>query len=220
MLSIVTLFTITTMGLERVIALHFPYKYSNWVTRKNVFCTIAVDWLVPAIIIAIPYGMMDPAIKECNFGRFITFGSMIIFSMTYFLFMLLGVLCQLVMFMVARHHINKILPTLVGDERKTAALKMNSKATLTTLCVAVPFIICASPKILTYLYLAYNPQERLKLYSVTMLAVTFYINVTNSFLNPFIYCWRMPEIRHSIRKLFCPNSGGKEGSITQSTSRG
>ncbi|XP_070203501.1 alpha-1A adrenergic receptor-like [Littorina saxatilis] len=137
MLSIVTLFTITTMSLDRVIALHWPYKYSYWVTKKSVFCTIAVDWLVPAIIIAIPFGMMDPAIK-----------------------------------------------------------------------------------VLTYLYLALYPQERLKLYSVTLLAVTFYINVTNSFLNPFIYCWRMPEIRHSIRKLFRPNSRGNESSITQSTSRG
>nr|KAG5685938.1 hypothetical protein BaRGS_028664 [Batillaria attramentaria] len=220
MLSIVTLFTVMTMSAERVIALQFPYKHAHWVKKSSILCVIAVDWIIPAVITAVPYGTMNPAIKECNFGRFITFSSMIIFSCTYFTFMMLGVICQVVMFAIARVHIKKIVPNMVGDDKRTVSLKLNDKATMTTLCVALPFIVCATPKVLTYLYLADNPEERLKLHSVTMLAVTFYINVTNSFLNPIIYCWRVTEIRQQVKVMLRCGSTGRRADVNgQSTSR-
>nr|KAG5688268.1 hypothetical protein BaRGS_007908 [Batillaria attramentaria] len=219
MLSIVTLFTVMTMSAERVIALQFPYKHAHWVKKSSILCVIAVDWIVPAVITAVPYGTMNPAIKECNFGRFITFSSMIIFSCTYFTFMMLGVICQVDIFAIARIH-KKIVPNMVGDDKRTVSLKLNAKATMTTLCVALPFIVCATPKVLTYLYLADNPEERLKLHSVTMLAVTFYINVTNSFLNPIIYCWRVTEIRQQVKVMLRCGSTGRRADVNgQSTSR-
>ncbi|KAK7468061.1 hypothetical protein BaRGS_00036712, partial [Batillaria attramentaria] len=63
MLSIVTLFTVMTMSAERVIALQFPYKHAHWVKKSSILCVIAVDWIVPAVITAVPYGTMNPAIK-------------------------------------------------------------------------------------------------------------------------------------------------------------
>ncbi|KAK7453589.1 hypothetical protein BaRGS_00039628 [Batillaria attramentaria] len=189
MLSIVTLFTVMTMSAERVIALQFPYKHAHWVKKSSILCVIAVDWIIPAVITAVPYGTMNPAIK-------------------------------VVMFAIARVHIKKIVPNMVGDDKRTVSLKLNDKATMTTLCVALPFIVCATPKVLTYLYLADNPEERLKLHSVTMLAVTFYINVTNSFLNPIIYCWRVTEIRQQVKVMLRCGSTGRRADVNgQSTSR-
>ncbi|GFR83567.1 hypothetical protein ElyMa_004127300 [Elysia marginata] len=79
---------------------------------------------------------------------------------------------------------------------------MNLKATSTTLSLAVPFVICATPKVLTYMFLAFNPRERIKVESLTLLAVTIYLNVSNSLINPIVYCYRLPELRTQIVAAF------------------
>ncbi|RUS85611.1 hypothetical protein EGW08_006623 [Elysia chlorotica] len=79
---------------------------------------------------------------------------------------------------------------------------MNLKATSTTLSLAVPFVICATPKVLTYMFLAFNPRERIKVESLTLLAVTIYLNVSNSLINPIVYCHRLPELRNQFMTLF------------------
>ena len=57
-------------------------------------------------------------------------------------------------------------------------------------------------QILTYMFLAFNPGERIKVESLTLLAVTIYLNVSNSLINPIVYCYRLPELRTQIMAVF------------------
>ncbi|GFN99340.1 adrenocorticotropic hormone receptor [Plakobranchus ocellatus] len=215
MVSMVALFTLMAMCVERVIALKFAFRYHLIITRTNLLIGIAIFWAVPAAIVTPTYILMDSSVGECNFVRFISAESFVVFSVTYFILMMVAVFCQLVLLFIAKSHIRKILPTIVGDQKKKAAFKMNLKATSTTLSLAVPFVICAAPKVLTYMFLAFNPRERIKIESLTLLAVTVYLNVSNSFINPIVYCYRLPELRAQIMAIFCkrmssPNTSSDE----------
>ena len=53
---------------------------------------------------------------------------------------------------------------------------------------------------MTYMYLAFHPTDRLKVESLTILAVTVYLNISNSFVNPILVCLRLPEIREQIMR--------------------
>ena len=52
------------------------------------------------------------------------------------------------------------------------------------------------------MFLAFNPRERIKVESLTLLAVTVYLNVSNSLINPIVYCYRLPELRAQIMAIF------------------
>lgn len=55
---------------------------------------------------------------------------------------------------------------------------------------------------MTYIYLAFNPEQRIRTESLTTLAITIYLNISHSFINPLIYLWRLPQVRAQLFGLF------------------
>ncbi|GFR83573.1 hypothetical protein ElyMa_004127500 [Elysia marginata] len=94
MVSMVALFTLMAMCVERVIALKFAFTYHLLITRTNLLIGMVIFWAVPAAIVTPTYYLMDSSVGECNFVRFIKAESFVVFSVTYFILMVVAVLCQ------------------------------------------------------------------------------------------------------------------------------
>ncbi|CAC5404730.1 ADORA2A [Mytilus coruscus] len=93
---------------------------------------------------------------------------------------------------------NSAAPTCHTQMIKTWEIR----AVLTTIIIAFQTIALTGPFVASYWIEIFSNVE-LTLQTRLLLLVPFLIN---SFSNPFIYAWRIPEIRHEFRRLFRMNA--------------
>ena len=109
----------------------------------------------------------------------------------------------------ARHHRNAIQIQLqavgsnTGNANNISGLKNSA---FNAFIVFLVLIICYCPYLIVYVISSFYPSP---INDFLARSLTSSIVFTNSTLNPFLYCWRLREIRegvlHTCRKLVCCN---------------
>ena len=189
----ISLCTLTAIAVDRFLALHYHLRYSTIVTSFRIKTFLTAQWLTNLI-----------------FSGTVFFWSLRIFSLYLSIFvclcLIISVFCYVRIFKIVRHQQKKIqcqhqAVNLPQGSTISNLLQFKKSAINSFLffIVMVLFYIPAS----TYFSLFFVTKTPWQ--SGWRVATTLvYIN---SSVNPFLYCWRMGDLRAAVmktaRKLFC-----------------
>ena len=191
----VSLLVLTAISVDRLLALWLGLRYRQVVTLRSVYITVIVMWVLP--IVATTSYIWNPQLLLLFLYIHLCFClSIIIFSYMKIFFML-------------RHY--QIQAEInVAQEQPRQAIPLNiaryRKAVYSALWVQVTLFICYLPFVIIE---ALTDLTSVKLSSSVYLVKTFSFTFVflNSALNPFLYCWKIKEVRqavkHTIRQIHC-----------------
>ena len=181
---LVSLMTMTAISVDRLLALLLGLRYKQIVTLKRMYIIVTTFWVFN--LVASLSGFFDHRVTYLYSSLVISF-CLVISLASY-----TKIFCTL------RYH-----QAQVGDQQQlsqTNALNMARfrKAVYSALWVQLALVVCYAPMYTVTIVIAYT-----KKYSL-LLVVTWKVAVIllyfNSTLNPFLYCWKISEVRQAAKQ--------------------
>ncbi|XP_073237414.1 beta-2 adrenergic receptor-like [Porites lutea] len=174
--------SVIIIALDRLLAVSLHLRYQELVTPRRVSVVLVFLWLTscvfPFLFIFLPKG------TEMTAGVISVIGYV------------LTTVAYIRLYKVVRYHQNQIYSQNQLQNAQTREAHRQRKSAYNSLFVSVVFLACYFPFLpCTILYLT-NTSE------ISFLVAHFasmFLNYLNSSLNPFVYCWRYPEIRQIVK---------------------
>ena len=197
-LSSVSLLTITAISVDRLLALLLGLRYRQVVTLKRTYLIVVTFWVVSTV-----------AATSCLVNDVITYwyGKVMILSCLF-----TSIICYTKIFLILRHHQTQERGHGQRQRQRpsqTVSLNMAryKKAVSSALWLQFTLVVCYLPYgVMSALY--NNRRLSSSSFLPWQLAVT--LVYLNSSLNPFLYCWKIPEVRqavkNTIRRILCFSS--------------
>ena len=178
LLCITSLFHLTLISVERLIAMKYSLRYNDIATKRRLTAAIALCWLFATINVTI----------RLTVARITVFFVMIITPVIFY--------CHVSVYFVCRRHLRKMKSEQNSSEATTKFLE-DRKAWKTTSIILGGLLLSFLPQLLRA-----TAQRQ---FSVPLLnsvePLAFSCVMLNSILNPVIYCWRSRVIRHALLQL-------------------
>ena len=192
-LCAVSLLVLTAISVDRLLALWLGLRYRQVVTLRGVYITVIVMWVL-SIVVTTSFIW-----NELLFSLLLFINLSFCLNIIFFSYMKI--------FFTLRHY---QIQVTVAQEQPRQAIPLNiaryRKALYGALWVQVTLFICYLPFVMTE---ALTDLKSVKLSSSVYLTKTFSFSFVflNSSLNPFLYCWKIKEVRqavkHTIRQIYC-----------------
>ena len=185
-MSCASLLTMTVMSLDRYIAFHFHLRYKEIVTAKRVVVALVVVWLLSAFV-------SSTLLWNVMFYNYLILGG------GSFLFLVTSLAYIKIYFGLRHQHGHQVQDQAqvqaqqqAGNTLNVAKYRRSASNMLWIYCV---FILCFVPYVFTRIaYLIVG--------QTVFISIAQYFTITvgflNSCLNPFLYCYRLPEIRANV----------------------
>ena len=178
LLCITSLFHLTLISVERLIAMKYSLRYNDIATKRRLTAAIALCWLFATINVTI----------RLTVARITVFFVMIITPVIFY--------CHVSVYFVCRRHLHQMKSEQNSCEATTKFLE-DRKAWKTTSIILGGLLLSFLPQLLRA-----TAQRQ---FSVPLLnsvePLAFSCVMLNSILNPVIYCWRSRVIRHALLQL-------------------
>ena len=186
-LSSVSLLTLTAISVDRLLALSLGLRHRQVANMKRTYVVVIIFWVVPTVavvtsllineLIALWYGYIG--ITLCLVTS--------IFSYTK-------------IFRALRHNHNQIHDHVQQQQQPSQPITLNMaryrKALYSALWVQLALVVCYLPYgVVTALLYSKLSSSYMVAWSMTATLVYF-----NSSLNPFLYCWKIKEVRQAVKK--------------------
>ena len=189
----VSLLTLTAISVDRLLALLLGIKYRQIVTLKRTFIITATFWILP----------VATGSFSISHSRITTWYCIILIPSC----SVISVASYTKIFRVLRHRQSQVHGHVQQQPSQTTALNVARyrKAVSSALWVQLALVVCFIPKLTTLLLVMYS-----KTYSsnvVVIDGIAYTLMYFNSTLNPFLYCWKIKEVREvvkqTIRQALC-----------------
>ena len=188
----ISLCTMTAIAVDRFLALHYHLRYSTMVTSFRIKTILTALWLKSVIFSGIYFWSVR------IFFLYIT-----IFVC---LCLIISVFCYVRIFKIVRHQQKKIQcqhqAVNLPQGSTISNLLQLKKSAINSFLFFIVMVLFYTP-VSTYLSLIYATKDG----SHRGWNVAITLVFINSSLNPFLYCWRMGDLRaavmKTVRKLFC-----------------
>ena len=184
----VSLWTLTAISVDRFLALHFHMRYATLVTTTRVKISIAFIWLYNFVSSALYY--------------LVPFIYFFIMTLTTVICILTFFLAYLGIYFIVRHHQLQIHAQQQTVESKDVAGNVNGismarlkKSAMNTFVFFIFFVICYLPM---YALLTFAISKRAQWTTENDFSIT--VVFLNSAINPFLFCWRLQELRRNVLK--------------------
>ena len=190
----VSLLTLTAISVDRLLALLLGLRYRQVVTLKRTSMVVAIFWIVSGI--AASSNFLDPRIASW-YGYIVGPSCLVISIASY-----TKIFCAL------GHHHTQVQDNVQQQPSQPNALNIARyrKAVYSALWVQLALVVCYLPSnILRIVPFLSDPSSSHFIASgITSVLVYF-----NSTLNPFLYCWKISEVRQAVKQtirqaLCCP----------------
>ena len=185
-LSSVTLFTLTAISVDRLHALSLGLRYRQVATLRKAYISVIVMWIL-SVLIGVAVYYLDTAILD--WSRFTAISICVCISS----------LCYTKIFFALRRsqihvqgQVKRAIPLYLARYRK---------AVYSALWVQVTLVVCYLPFGIATTFLPKGGEIFFLVYLITLTLLQL-----NSTLNPFIYCWKITEVRLLIIRLLSPYS--------------
>ena len=186
----VSLSTMTAISVDRFLALYYHMRYPDLMTTKRAMYILATLWFTICIL------------------SFLTFWNMnayyFVIAVSIVICLLISTFCYIQVYRIARHHqlqINAQQQVLDTNAESNQNIQRSTKSAKTTFIYYIVMILCYIP--MFFLVLASATSEHWT--KIWTLAET--VAFMNSSINPFLYCWRLRELRaavvKTVRKILC-----------------
>ena len=204
-LCAVSLLTTTALSLDRLLALLLKLRYRHVVTLKRVRAVVFCFWLSPVS------GIFMFLVWDTNIA-------LTAISVSVMLCIVTSLLSYTIIFIKLRLHQATVHPTVQCDVHHHGqpigggipALRIAQfKRTVTSIgLVQSALVVCYIPfVIVNAILLLNNVVANLEVFGMASNLVYSTLVYLNSSLNPFLYCWRIREVRQavkaSIKQLYC-----------------
>ncbi|XP_078350788.1 melanocyte-stimulating hormone receptor-like [Oculina patagonica] len=185
-LSSVSLLTLTAISVDRLLALALGLRYRQVVTLKRTYMIVVTFWVVSTV-----------AATSHLSNHLITywFGNIIIL-----LCLLTSIICYTKIFLTLRRHQTQVqvhVELQAPSETISLNIARYRKAVSSALWLQLTLVVC---------YLPYGIMAALVtrgvLSSSNLFALEFAVTLAylNSSLNPFLYCWKIGEVRQAVKE--------------------
>ena len=182
LLAFASFLNVTVIAFDRLLAVSLHLRYQELVTPIRVTIVLVSLWLTscvsPFLFIFLPKGIQMVTAVISVIGYVLTTAAYVR------------------IYKVVKYHQNQIYGQNQLQNAQTREAHKQRKSAYNSLFVSVVFLACYLPFLpSTILYLTNTSEIS---FLVAYSASTFLISL-NSSLNPFVYCWRYPEIRQSVK---------------------
>ena len=189
LLCTVSLFTLTALSLDRLLALFLGLRYRQVVTLRSIYITEVILWIL-AIIFTFIY-------------VWIPFFRLWLFRTVLPICLVTSVFSYTIILVTLRHNQNQV-QNHIGQRQPSQAVALNTaryrKAVYSALWVQVALVVCYLPSFITAVVLASQRGKRMS--SSIWLAWQFTATLIylNSPLNPLLYYWEIREVRQAVKE--------------------
>ena len=180
----ISLFTITAISLDRLVAIQKPLRYPSIVTIPRVICLLVVVWTTCAILV------------NAQFWNDMIY--LVLVAVVICVCLFISAFSHVKIYKIVRDHKSRIQIQREAVEANT--VNVNNMLGLKTsafnaLIVFLVLILCYCPYFIVFVVTSVYP---INVMLGRSLAST--IVFINSSLNPFLYCWRIYEIREVVKQ--------------------
>ncbi|CAH3174713.1 unnamed protein product [Porites lobata] len=182
----VSLITLTAISVDRLLALLLGLRYRQVVTLKRTRLIAIGGWIVS--IVGASTSFLNPLLVS-------------LYQYIVTAFCLVTTICVYTkIFMSLRHnqiHVQNHVVQGQSSQVNTLNKARYRKAVYSALCVLVTLVICYLPYGIA---VALTPQRGMPLSTYLALQFTGTLVFLNSSLNPFLYCWKITEVRKAVKE--------------------
>ena len=182
LLAAASFLNIIVIAFDRLLAVSLHLRYQELITPKRVNIALVSLWLISCITAFI--------------FVFLPTSNEIVAAVILMIGYVLTTVAYVRIYKVVKYHQNQIYSQNQLQNAQTREAHRQRKSAYNSLLVSVVFLACYFPFLPCTILYSINPSEFSFL--VAHFASIFLIYL-NSSLNPFIYCWRYPEIRQSVK---------------------
>ena len=183
----VSLSTMTAISVDRFLALHYHMRYPSLMTTHRAFHITGSLWLISFLL-----SLLNIWRSGANHFAMVTAFGIIVC-------LLVSTICYIQIYQIVRRHQLQIQAQQQAVENFNAennqSMQRSIKSALNTFIYYLVMILCYTPVFVTTSLIA-NPRHRWT--SAWNFADT--VAFMNSSINPFLYCWRMRELRAAVVK--------------------
>ena len=192
-LGSVSLWTLTAISLDRLLALKLALRYSHVVTLKRTYMVISTIWVM-SVVVSISY-LAD--------YRITFWYSYIVVPLC----LTISIISYTKIFLSLRRYHTRRVQDHFQQQQRSETIPLNiaryGKAVNSALWVQLLLVICYLPYgVASTLFYNFPSSSYFLPWQITMSLVFF-----NSSINPFLYCWKVSEVRQAvketIRQAFC-----------------
>ena len=181
----VSLWTITAITVDRFLALYYHLQYPNLMTTSRAIYTIITIWCIITLFsfsilwsLRIYYVLAAFCITIC---------------------LLVCLVCFIKIYRIVRRHQLQIHVQQQAVENSTDTnkqqIRQSTRKAKNIFIYFLAMILCYSPFSIVVIILGFTGVD-LKV----ILTFSFTVVLMNSSINPFLYCWRMTELRSAVFK--------------------
>ena len=187
----VSLLTMAVISVDRLLALLLGLRYKEIVTLKRIYITIASFWVL--CLVASLCTIFDERITDLNV------------SIVLPLSLLISLASYTKIFRTLRHHQAQVQQQ--PSQPNALNIARYRKAVHSALWVQSALVVCYTPFLILFIVVSYSKTYSSHLgVAWEMTSVLVYFNST---LNPFLYCWKIIEVRRAMKQtirqaLCCP----------------
>ena len=189
-LCLVSLLTSTAISIDRLLALNLGLRYRQVVTFKRTSLVLLFLWVVSIGSVSSSYPMLDYNKAEMLVGAAMCFGNLAISSF-----------CYAKIIWKIRQHQRRVQIINNHGTLCTDSVALNNarykKTVSSVLWIQLTLTICYLPLIVT-IGLVSSKAPTSTLYASGIAVTLLFLN---SSLNPFLYCWKINEIRAAVKGI-------------------
>ena len=176
----VSLGTSIAIALDRLLALRLHLRYAVIVTKFRVIVVLTCIWLFQGFFIPMYFWQVE------TFGRFIAIKICVVIVVNFAIYLNIH--------LIVRHHQIRIQYQHHEQLANIFSLKRLKNSALNTFLVFIFLLVCSLP----FLYVYFNDRVSITIHYIAI--ATIFLNTS---FNPFVYSWRLREIRTATKRIFC-----------------
>ena len=185
----VSLWTITAISVDRLLALLLKFRYRQVVTLRKVYAFAIASWVCNGI------GFASLWYFSLNAWKFLYVSTIAVFLFT-------SAYCYTRIFFRLRHQHNQVSNLReVENQQPRADVRRYRKTVWSALWLQLAMLFCYLPNLLVASFLSRKTDNNTSSMLVSPFITTITLMFFNSTLNPILYCWRIKEVRRVVKDI-------------------